>query len=148
MQYVVYYSSLYFCIFIKIKIKFILQLKQLFTCFYEEGCVAAGSLWEKTLRYILLWTIKYFLWWFLWDMKAAPLQKNTHPALAGYVVFSSMIDTFITRMNIKFIHVKWSTWSSFKVPSSWLRFIFIYLFIYRLPNSAKRNYNTYFQEVE
>lgn len=86
----------------------------MFTCFFEEGCVAAGRLWEKTLRYILLWTIKYFLWWFLWDMKAATLQKNTHPASAGNVVFSSMIDTFITRMNIKFIHVKWSTWSSLK----------------------------------
>lgn len=101
---------------------------QLFTCFFEEGCVAAGSLWEKTPRYILLWTIKYFLWWFLWDMKAATLQKNKHPASADNVVFSSMIDTFITQMNIKFIHVKWSTWSSFKVLSSWLR-LFIFLSI-------------------
>lgn len=61
-------------------------------------------------------------------MKAATLQKNKHPASADNVVFSSMIDTFITRMNIKFIHVKWSTWSSFKVPSSWLR-LFIFLSI-------------------
>lgn len=143
MQYVVYYRSLYFCIFIEKKIKFILQLKQLFTCFYEEGCVAAGSLWEKTLRYILLWTIKYFLWWFLWDIKAATLQKNTYPVSAGYVVFFSIIATFITCMNIRFIPVKCSC---FKVPYSWLR-LFIFFSIV-LPNSAKRNYNANFQEVE
>lgn len=80
------------------------------------------------------------------DMKEATLQKNTHPAMAGNVVYSSMVDTFITRINIKFILVKCSIRSSFKVPSNWQR-LFIFL-IYRLPNSAKRNYNTYFQEVE
>lgn len=85
-------------------------------------------------------------WWFMRDMKEATLPKNTHPAIAGNVGFSSMVDTFITRINIKFIHVKCSIRSSFKVPSNWQR-LFIFL-IYRLPNSAKRNFNTYFQEVE
>lgn len=55
----------------------------------------------------------------MWGMKEVILLKNIYFVIVGNIGFFLMVDIFIICINIKFIYVKCSIRSSFKVLFNW-----------------------------